>query len=188
MTFLDILRTAVFALLAWHLVVNRRWFANLAHGRYDGRRVLKLILHLVLVINIAVLLVTSVVISWRRTAAAPLMPPPLVRTWRAAALRSRARLMVVAWRSPAGPARSMSSRYTVEAQDPSSVPWRCHHSISPEPPSGRVRSHTCRRAIRPDRQVVASTRPQVATRRSCSPGSRSTNAGCETPTIAVRVW
>lgn len=68
----ELFGTAVFALLAWHLVVNRRWFANLAHGRYDGRRVLKLILHLALVINMAVLLVTSVVISKSVFAALPI--------------------------------------------------------------------------------------------------------------------
>ena len=38
-----------------------------------------------------------------------------------------------------------------------------------------------------DLQAAASTRPQPETRRCCSPGSRSTNAGWETPRIAVRV-
>ena len=54
--------------------------------------------------------VVSVVISCRSTAAAPLIPPPAVLICRAAAFMSSARLMVVAWRSPAGPARLMSSR------------------------------------------------------------------------------
>ena len=53
--------------------------------------------------------VVRVVISCRSTAAAPRIPPPAVLICRGAAFMSRARLMVVAWRSPAGPARSMSS-------------------------------------------------------------------------------
>ena len=69
----ELFGTALFALLGWHLAVNRRWFGNLAHGRYDGRRVVKLILHLLLVINMAVLLVTSVVIS--KSVFAPLPIP-----------------------------------------------------------------------------------------------------------------
>ncbi|WP_082537294.1 MULTISPECIES: DUF4405 domain-containing protein [unclassified Aureimonas] len=69
----ELFGTALFALLVWHVVTNRRWFANLAHGRYDGRRVAKLVLHLLLVINMAVLLVTSVVIS--KSVFAPLPIP-----------------------------------------------------------------------------------------------------------------
>ena len=41
--------------------------------------------------------------------------------------------------------------------------------------------------MRPDRQAVASTRPQLVTRRCCSIGSSRMNAGCVTPTIAVSV-
>lgn len=52
---------------------------------------------------------TSVDISCRSTPAAPLMPPPAVLICRAAAFMSSDRLMVVACRSPAGPARSISS-------------------------------------------------------------------------------
>ena len=128
------------------------------------------------------------VISWRSTAAAPFIPPPAVRIARAAARMSSATEKVVACRSPAGPARSMSSAYTVEVHDPSARPCSDHHSARPLPESGSVRSSTCTRAIRPDRQQVASTRPQPVTRRSCSLGSSSTNAGCVTVSTAVRVW
>lgn len=81
----------------------------------------------------------------------------------------------------------MSSAYVVDAQVSSRVPCAAHHSASPVPESGRVRSSTCSIEIRPDRQTVASTRPHDATLRSCSPGSRSTNAGCVTWRTEVRV-
>jgi hypothetical protein len=59
----EIFGTALFALLGWHIVVNRTWFRNLFRGRYDARRVVTLMLHLLLMANMMVLLVTSVVIS-----------------------------------------------------------------------------------------------------------------------------
>lgn len=59
----EIFGTALFALLTWHLVVNRLWFRNALKGRYDLRRSVILALHLLLVINMIVLFVTSIVIS-----------------------------------------------------------------------------------------------------------------------------
>jgi hypothetical protein len=53
----------LFALLAWHINVNRVWFRNLLRGRYDALRLATVALHLVLIANMAVLLVTSVAIS-----------------------------------------------------------------------------------------------------------------------------
>jgi hypothetical protein len=59
----EIFGTVLFALLGWHLTVNRTWFGNLFRGRYDTRRTITLVLHLLLIANMLVLLVTSVVIS-----------------------------------------------------------------------------------------------------------------------------
>lgn len=59
----EIFGTALFALLVWHFFVNRFWFKNLFRGRYDARRAVTLVLHLLLIVNMAVLLVTSIVIS-----------------------------------------------------------------------------------------------------------------------------
>jgi Domain of unknown function (DUF4405) len=59
----EIFGTALFALLGWHLAVNRIWFWNLSRGRYDARRTFTLVLHLLLIANMAALLVTSIVIS-----------------------------------------------------------------------------------------------------------------------------
>jgi Domain of unknown function (DUF4405) len=59
----EIFGTALFILLAWHLAVNHHWFKNLFRERYDTRRRLALALHLVLIANMAILVVTSVVIS-----------------------------------------------------------------------------------------------------------------------------
>jgi hypothetical protein len=64
--------TAMFALMAWHLVVNRMWFRNLSRGRYDLRRVVAVGLHLLLIINMLVLLATSIVISKSIFAALPI--------------------------------------------------------------------------------------------------------------------
>jgi hypothetical protein len=59
----EISGTVLFALLGWHLAVNRTWFGNLLRGRYDTRRTITLVLHLLLIANMLVLLITSVVIS-----------------------------------------------------------------------------------------------------------------------------
>lgn len=55
--------TALFGLLAWHLTVNGRWFQKVRIGRYDGRRRAVVVIHSWLAINMAVLFVTSVLIS-----------------------------------------------------------------------------------------------------------------------------
>jgi Domain of unknown function (DUF4405) len=59
----EIFGTVLFVLLGWHLAVNRTWFRNLFRGRYDTRRTITLVLHLLLLANMLVLLITSVVIS-----------------------------------------------------------------------------------------------------------------------------
>ncbi len=59
----EIFGTAMFALLAWHIVVNRLWFKNLFRGGYDGRRTVVVALHLALIVNMLILLATSIVIS-----------------------------------------------------------------------------------------------------------------------------
>lgn len=59
----EISGTVLFSLLGWHLAVNRTWFRNLLRGRYDTRRTITLVLHLLLIANMLALLITSVVIS-----------------------------------------------------------------------------------------------------------------------------
>ncbi len=59
----EIFGTVLFALLGWHLAINWFWFRNLLRGRYDTRRTITLVLHLMLIANMLVLLITSVVIS-----------------------------------------------------------------------------------------------------------------------------
>jgi hypothetical protein len=59
----EIFGTVLFTLLAWHIAVNRTWFRNLFRGRYDAYRVITLVPHLLLIANMAVVLVTSIVIS-----------------------------------------------------------------------------------------------------------------------------
>ena len=59
----ELFGTALFALLGWHIAVNRLWFGNVFRGVYGARRVVTLVLHLLLIANMAVLLVTSIVIS-----------------------------------------------------------------------------------------------------------------------------
>ncbi|MCM2404222.1 DUF4405 domain-containing protein [Rhizobium sp. S153] len=59
----EIFGTALFAMIAWHIGVNRFWFKNLFRARYDVRRILIVLLHVALIANMAVLLVTSLFIS-----------------------------------------------------------------------------------------------------------------------------
>jgi hypothetical protein len=59
----EIFGTVLFALLGWHLAVNRTWFRNLLRGQYDTRRAITLVLHLLLIASMLVLLISSVVIS-----------------------------------------------------------------------------------------------------------------------------
>ncbi|WP_245444283.1 DUF4405 domain-containing protein [Microvirga sp. KLBC 81] len=69
----EIFGTALFALLGWHIAVNRIWFANLSRGYYDARRTFTLVLHLLLIANMAALLVTSIVISQSVFALLPIL-------------------------------------------------------------------------------------------------------------------
>ncbi|QND24254.1 DUF4405 domain-containing protein (plasmid) [Rhizobium leguminosarum bv. viciae] len=59
----EVFGTVLFGLLCWHIYVNRAWFRNLTRGKYDARRVVRVVLHVSLIVNMAVLLITSVVIS-----------------------------------------------------------------------------------------------------------------------------
>jgi len=59
----EIFGTALFGLIAWHIVMNRLWFRNVFRGRYNGRRVMTVLLHLFLVANMALLMATSIAIS-----------------------------------------------------------------------------------------------------------------------------
>lgn len=59
----EVFGIALFGLLVWHIAVNRFWFRNLFRGRYDARRVITVVLHLALIINMVVLLITSIAIS-----------------------------------------------------------------------------------------------------------------------------
>lgn len=59
----EIFGTVMFALLVWHIVVNRLWFKNLFRGRYDARRTVAVGLHLMLIVNMTVLVLTSIIIS-----------------------------------------------------------------------------------------------------------------------------
>lgn len=68
----EIFGTALFILLAWHIAVNRFWFKNLLKGRYDMRRAITVVLHLLLIAYMLVLLLTSIVISRSVFAALPI--------------------------------------------------------------------------------------------------------------------
>ena len=68
----EIFGTALFALLAWHIGVNRRWFKNLFEGRYDRRRAVVAALHVLLIVNMLILLLTSIVISKSLFSALPI--------------------------------------------------------------------------------------------------------------------
>ena len=68
----EIFGTAMFAFLAWHIAVNRFWFKNLLRGRYNIRRMITLVLHIMLIANMLVLLITSIVISKSLFASLPI--------------------------------------------------------------------------------------------------------------------
>ena len=55
--------TMMFALVIWHIYLNRTWMMNLSRGRYDLRRRLIVALHAGLMINILLLLGSSLAIS-----------------------------------------------------------------------------------------------------------------------------
>lgn len=59
----ELFGTAVFALLGWHFAMNRVWFKNLFRGKYSVRRAIIVALHLVLIVNMLVLFLTSIIIS-----------------------------------------------------------------------------------------------------------------------------
>ena len=59
----EILGSLFFMLLTWHIFRHRTWFSRLSKGRYDKRRMVTLFLHAVLLVNMIVLILTSIVIS-----------------------------------------------------------------------------------------------------------------------------
>lgn len=59
----EVAGTAFLAVAAWHIVQHRVWFTHLARGRFGPRRAAGTALNLLLATNMAVLLVTSIVIS-----------------------------------------------------------------------------------------------------------------------------
>lgn len=75
----EIFGTAVFVLIGWHIAMNRSWFRNLFRGRYTARRMFTVLLHAALIVNMAVLLVTSIFISQSLLAFLPLPNSTLVR-------------------------------------------------------------------------------------------------------------
>ena len=75
----EIFGTAMFVLVAWHIVMNRSWFWNLFRGRYNSRRSFIVLMHLFLIVNMAVLLATSVVISQSLLAFLPLQGSTFLR-------------------------------------------------------------------------------------------------------------
>jgi hypothetical protein len=75
----EIFGVAVFALIGWHITLNRSWFTNLFRGRYNGRRMFTVLLHMLLIANMAVLLVTSIFISKSLLAFLPLPNSKLLR-------------------------------------------------------------------------------------------------------------
>lgn len=59
----ELFGTAMFAILIRHLARNRRWFVAIRRGRYDGPRVVRLVLNLLLALAMTVLLLSSLAIS-----------------------------------------------------------------------------------------------------------------------------
>lgn len=59
----ELFGSILFAFLSWHIVSNRLWFKNIFKGRYNLRRSLSTLLHLLLIANMTVLFVTSVAVS-----------------------------------------------------------------------------------------------------------------------------
>jgi hypothetical protein len=67
----EIFGTGLFVLLAWHLWLSRAWFKGLARGRFGIRRIIVAMLHLWLALNMAILFLTSVLISRSVTGMGP---------------------------------------------------------------------------------------------------------------------
>nr|WP_315847620.1 DUF4405 domain-containing protein [uncultured Rhodoferax sp.] len=59
----EIFGTVLFVILGRHIYVHRAWFTNLFKGKYGHRRRVMVVLHAALLINMVVLLVTSIMIS-----------------------------------------------------------------------------------------------------------------------------
>ncbi|MBB3444574.1 hypothetical protein [Rhizobium sp. BK379] len=74
----ELFGTAMFVLLGWHVHTNRNWFRNLARGRYGVRRTLIVAFHLALILNMLIVLVTSLFVSKSIFVALGLPNSPLV--------------------------------------------------------------------------------------------------------------
>lgn len=59
----EIFGSLFFILLVWHISRHKSWFNGLFKGRYDKRRIVTVLLHAALLVNMIVLLLTSIVIS-----------------------------------------------------------------------------------------------------------------------------
>jgi len=59
----EVFGVVFFGLLSWHLFINRHWFLKLRLGHYNARRWIVAAIHTWLMINIAVLLITSAAVS-----------------------------------------------------------------------------------------------------------------------------
>lgn len=74
----ELFGTVMFVLLAWHIYTNRTWFKNLVKGRYGLRRVLVVGFHLALILNMLILMVSSLSISRALFRFLPLPDGPVV--------------------------------------------------------------------------------------------------------------
>ncbi|CAN7348581.1 DUF4405 domain-containing protein [Rhizobium sp. LjRoot258] len=75
----ELFGTGLFVLLCWHIYLNRAWFRKLRRGTYDSKRAFEVALHLGLIANMAVLSITSVVISKTVLASLPIPDFPYLR-------------------------------------------------------------------------------------------------------------
>jgi hypothetical protein len=73
----ELFGTAMFLLLAWHVYTNRTWFKNIAKGRYGLRRALVVGFHLALILNMLILLISSLAVSKALFRFLPLPDGPL---------------------------------------------------------------------------------------------------------------
>lgn len=71
--------TAMFVLVGRHIYMKRIWLLSLTRGRYDVRRWLSALLHLALIVNMLVLVATSVAVSQSLFAVVPLPENVTVR-------------------------------------------------------------------------------------------------------------
>jgi len=68
----ELFGTGLFGFLCRHIYLNRAWFRHLGRGTYDGKRIFEVTLHSGLIVNMAVLSMTSVAISQTVFAALPI--------------------------------------------------------------------------------------------------------------------